>query len=110
LGGRSLLGRIPALASGLGLALVLASLLLALLSFAGRQYSSAPSISASIGLLTAPREWLEWRFLGTLERAVARNSARLKWKANILSGAMIVLASAVMILGGYALGEIAGGR
>ena len=42
LGGRSLLGRIPALASGLGLALVLASLLLALLSFAGRQYSSAP--------------------------------------------------------------------
>ena len=107
--GGSLIQDIPALAAAIGLIGVLVSLLLALISFTNREYRLAPSFAASVRLMAAPREWLEWRFLGNLEEAFQVNKRRLVRKAGFLTSSMIVLMTTLMVLGGYAVPTVVGG-
>ena len=107
--GDSLIHQIPAFAAASGLIGVLVSLLLALISFTNREYRLAPSFAASVRLMAAPREWMEWRFLGNLEEAFQVNKRRLVRKAGFLTSSMIVLMTTLMVLGGYAVPTVVGG-
>jgi len=105
----SLLPLLPRIPVAIGLSLVLSSLALALVAFGIRRYRIGPSLSASIRLMAASAEWLRWRFLGDLERSVTANDARLRWKSRFLSGAMLSLLTAILLLGGYAVLAVIGG-
>jgi hypothetical protein len=107
LSGDSMLAAVPNLVAGSGLGGVLASLLLALIAFANREYQVAPALPAVIGMMAAPEDWLRWRFVGNLREAVGRNRQRLLWKSRFLTAALVLLFAAVTLLGGYAMGDIA---
>ncbi|MGH2750870.1 MAG: hypothetical protein ACRDK3_08375 [Actinomycetota bacterium] len=81
---------------------LLLSILLALLAFSTRKYETAPTPEAVIDLMEQGSEaWLKWRFLGNLIVALTINRSKLARKTRLLSSAIALLFTVVLLLGAY---------
>jgi ATP-dependent DNA helicase RecQ len=95
----------------LGLALVvtvtiLFSLVCTLVSFADREYLARPRAETVAHLAAAPEDWIKWRLMGNLLRAVETNPARLRSKARWLTFGQAALLVTLLSLGSYFIYEL----
>ncbi len=80
---------------------VLGAFTCALVAFAARHYQLAPEPGKVAELAQAPSDWLQWRFIGNVLKAVDTNRAKLDRKATWLICGQALLLAALMVLGGY---------
>jgi len=83
------------------IAWLMASFILALLSFASRRYQLAPPAVAVARRAQAPGDWLKWRFLANVHRAIDVNNSKLGRKSTLLTAGMGCLLVSLLTLGGY---------
>ena len=89
------------------MATLILSLLFGLAAIATRRYEFAPTAEAVIRFIRHDEDWLKWRFLGNLARALEVNGRKLAWKTRALSAALASLIAAVGLSGGYFLYALA---
>lgn len=95
----------------IGLALIvsvtiLLSLVCTLVSFADREYLASPRAETVAHLAAAPEDWIKWRLMGNLLRAVETNRARLRSKASWLTLGQAALLVTLLSLGSYFIYEL----
>jgi hypothetical protein len=100
----------PLVEAPLGLALVvgasvLVSLASTLISFANRGYIATPRPKTVAHLAAAPEDWIKWRLVGNVLRAVETDRARLRNKATWLTLGQAALLVTLLSLGSYFLQE-----
>ena len=95
----------------IGLALIvsvtiLLSLMCTVVSFADREYLARPRPETVAPLAAAPEDWIKWRLMGTVLRAVETNRARLRSKARWLTLGQAALLVTLLSLGSYFIYEL----
>jgi hypothetical protein len=85
---------------------ILLSLVCTLVSFADREYLAPPRPETVARLSAAPEDWIKWRLMGNVLRAVETNRGRLRSKARWLTLGQATLLVTLMSLGSYFIYEL----
>ena len=85
---------------------ILLSLVCTLVSFADREYLARPRAETVAHLAAAPEDWIKWRLMGNVLRAVETNRARLRSKARWLTLGQAALLVTLFSLGSYSIYEL----
>ena len=97
----SVIGQAPDWLAITAIAWLLASFILSLLAFASRRYQQAPPAVAVARRAQAPGDWLKWRFLANVHRAIDVNNSKLGQKSRLLTAGLGCLLVSLLTLGGY---------
>jgi len=85
---------------------LMASFILALVTFASRRYQQAPPAVAVARRAQAPGDWLKWRFLANVHLAIDVNNSKLRQKSRLLTAGLGCLLASLLTLGGYLIDAI----
>jgi len=80
---------------------ILASMALALVGFAARQYKASPKPEAIVRRAGASEAWLKWRFVPNVLRAFDLNAIKLATKARFIVLSLLTLLVGVGTTGAY---------
>ena len=86
---------------GLASVSLLVSLIMALLAFWTKQYSTAPDFAAVTARIQGTESWFKWRFLPNLADAINTNDRKLQQKSSFLKTALSGLCVLVLDVSGY---------
>ena len=85
---------------------VFLSLVCTLVSFSNRNYVATPRPEVVARLATSPEEWIKWRLISNLLRAVDTNGSKLETKARWLTSGQAALLVTLVALGAYFIYEL----